>query len=179
MCVSEVVGDTLGAPVGARVGEPIGARLGGGASITMLTEDKLACTVAFLGRTVTWMIQEGGYTPAANFLSSRYPLDRVRMEKMWQIINDPKAAKKADVSEFVFCNNEGMIKPFDLSVEPSECNHPFGRNGKDCKGSNYDDIDVDDAKAFCSEVRCGNSGKPSDFGDGGRPATPERADLEE
>ena len=133
--------------------------------------------VPSLGRIVTWMIQEGGYTPAANFLSSGYPLDRVRMETMWQIINDPKAAKKSDVCEFIFSNNEGMLKPFELSVEPGECNHPFGRNGRDCEGSDYEDIDVDDAKAFCSEVRCGSSEHPSDFGNAGRPATHERADI--
>lgn len=115
-----------------------------------------------LGRMLTWMMQSNDYEPATSFLSTGYPIDRRRAELMFDLLtSDRKSIKKKDVVDFIFSNNESMHQPL-IDITPHkrphygpfgpDGAHPFGRGNMDWEGSEYDQLDFEEANRLAVQL---------------------------
>ena len=124
-----------------------------------------------LGRTLTWMVQSGDYEPSTTFLSTGYPIDRARAELMFDLLTgEPKNAKKSNIVDFIFVNNESQHAPI-MDTTPHanphygpfgpDGNHPFEPRNLDWEGSEYGDMDYDEANKLNTRL---NGETPEDSG---------------
>ena len=72
-----------------------------------------------LGRTMHIMVSSGKFIPASNILAQGYPMDRGRMENMWQLLNDPSNCSKAQMCDALFVNNESQL----MAMERGQSTH--------------------------------------------------------
>jgi len=88
-------------------------------------------------------MNSGYYMPAPSILSTGYPLDRERSEKLWRIQWNPKECSKEDICACIFNNNNAMQQP--VLVGDYDVNPPFPVFGDvDMEGSPYHNKSYDD-----------------------------------
>jgi hypothetical protein len=87
-----------------------------------------------LGRVLHIMVKSGKFVPASNILASGYPMDRARMEDMWQILNDPTNSSKRQLCAALFTNNESQLMHMQRGQDVHNPPH-----GLDHEGDPYPD----------------------------------------
>jgi hypothetical protein len=107
------------------------------------------------GRTLQLMINSKKYMPSPSMLTTGYPLDRERSEKLWRIQWNPEECTKEEICECIFSNNEAMQQPvlFGSLDKSTAARPPFPCFGEvDLENSPYHTHSYSDLKELNHEL---------------------------